>query len=270
MADKITNPFEYAKDPELNYIFDKLISLQARVAEKFAKAERIAGLGAATGFEKLHNVDYALTNYRNLRSTSDISWKPKTSLAQIDIIVQQDIKAATEKIAETEALNVPIIEHNKALVQQVTEMMARIGIPTGYTTYEYPTARSKTKKSIPHSAGFLGDLQRANPASNTSSKKYELDSYIREYNRWVQSEKDAEHKENLARDEKIVQVRILGNPELVATLMQAGVNILTEVQSAVPGRKADVIEYCIAKARKNVNDSAIPDLALIEKLEAFL
>jgi hypothetical protein len=269
MADKIPNPFEYSKDPELNVVFDKLLSLQARVAERFAKAEKIAGLANATGFVKLHNVETSLPQYRSLRTTNG-DWRPKTPLDQIDAIVQKAVTEIREKIAGVEALNVPLIEQNKALTQQITEMMARIGVPASYTTYEYPTSRSKTQKSVPHLAGFIGDIQRATPVSNTHSKKYELDGYIREYERWVQSEKDTEQKEKLAKDEKVVQSRILGNPELVATLMQAGVNILTEVQNAVPGRKAEVIEYCIAKACKNVNDMPTPDEALIEKLENFL
>lgn len=40
MADKIPNPFDYSKNPELNIVFDKLLELQTRVAEQFTKAEK--------------------------------------------------------------------------------------------------------------------------------------------------------------------------------------------------------------------------------------
>jgi hypothetical protein len=267
MADKIPNPFEYSKDPELNLIFDKLIALQARVADKFAKAEKIAGLANATGFVKLHEVTFALPNYRYLRSESNWS---KTKLEVIDQKVQAAVAEAKKKIEEVEALNAPLVEQNKALVAQVTEMMTRLGIPSSYTTYEYPSSRSKTKKTVYHSAGYLGDLQRNNPTPNTVSKKYELENYIRDYDRWVQSEKDAENKEKVARDESIVQTKILGNPALVGVLMQAGVNILEEVQKAVPGAKADVIDYCVAKAIQNVENQAEPDKELLRKLEQYV
>jgi len=264
MADKIPNPFVYSTDPELNTIFDKLIALQARVADKFAKAEKIAGLAGATSFVKLQDVETKLPNYRYLRDKD--TWR-KPSLAEIDKIVQAAIIETREKIAAVEAANAPLVAQNNELAAQVTEMMRRIGIPDTYITYEYPTSRSRTKKSISHSAGYIGDLQRCKPASNVGSKKYELESYINDYNRWVASEKSAEEKANIERDEHIVQTKILGNPHLVATLMKADVNILSEVQKAVPGKKADVIEYCIAQAIKNVQSKPDIDEALLEQIE---
>lgn len=85
----------------------------------------------------------------------------------------------------------------------------------------------------------------------------------------MQSEKDVENKEKIARDEQIVQARIMGNPVLVATLMQAGVNILEEVQKAVSGQKSAVIDYCVAKAIQNVEGQADPDKTLLSKLYEY-
>lgn len=116
---------------------------------------------------KLHEVTFTLLNYRYLRTEN--SWS-KTKLEVINQKVLAAVTEAKQKIAEVEALNAPLLEQNKSLVSQVTEMMTRVGIPSNYTTYEYASSRSKTKKIMHHSAGYMGDLQRNNPIPNTISK----------------------------------------------------------------------------------------------------
>ena len=177
MTDKIENPFKYGTDPELNRIFDSLLSLQARVAERFAKAEKIAGLTDVSAFVSLQDVKADLPNYRYERTRNNYS---KTPLDQIENLVRPAVEAIRKKIAEIEEANKPLEEQNMKLVAQVKELMARIGIPATYTTYEYPTTRSKTKKSISHTAGFVTDLERVRPKSNVQSAKYQLDNYVRD------------------------------------------------------------------------------------------
>lgn len=264
MTTKPTNPFEYGKDPELNRIFDSLISLRDKVANQFAKAEKIAGLGEVTNFTPLKDVKFDLPNYRYERTKNSYV---KVSLDQIERLVAPAIDAARKQIDDVAAENAPLEEQNKKLVAQVTELMTRIGIPSTYTTYEYPSSRSKTKKAVSHTAGYVYDLERARPKSNIQEMKYKLDNYAREYQSWVKTERDTEMKEKIAKDEAAVQKNILGNPTLVATLMQAGVNILEEVQKAVPGQKSEVINYCKAQAIANIKAQSNPDLALIEKIQ---
>jgi hypothetical protein len=264
MADKIENPFKYGTDPELNRIFDNLLSLQVRVAERFAKAEKIAGLTDVSAFVPLQDVKIDLPNYRYERTRNNYS---KTPLDQIENMVRPAVESARKKIAEIEEANKPLEEQNMKLVAQVKELMARIGIPGTYSTYEYPTSRSKTKKSVTHTAGFVGDLERTRPKSNVQSAKYHLDSFVRDYETWVRAEKEAEHKAKIEKDELAVQKHILGNPVLVATLMQAGVNILEEVQKAMAGQKSEVINYCKARAIANIRAQAEPDEDLVEKIQ---
>lgn len=265
MTTKPTNPFNYSKDTELYRIFDNLVSLKDKVQNQFEKAERIAGLGSVTGFEKLKNVELKLPNYRYDR-TNQSSWR-KTPLAFIDTSVRAAITEARQQISEAEEENKEKEENNKQLISQIIELMNRIGIPAQYTTYDYPSSRSRNKKSINHVAGYMGDLERVRPKSNLSSEKYKLENYIREYESWLKSEKDAELKEKIERDDAAVQKNILGNPTLVATLMQAGVNILEEVQKAVPGQKAEVINFCKAQAISNIKAMPEPDLDLIAKIQ---
>jgi len=264
MTAKPSNPFEYGKDPELNRIFDNLIALRDKVANQFAKAEKIAGLGSVTNFSPLKDVKLELPNYRYKRTESN--WA-KTSLDQIEKLVRPAIDLARKQIEEVAAENAPLEEQNKVLVTQVVELMTRIGIPARYTTYDYPTTRSRTKKAVEHTAGYIGDLERSRPKSNVQQMKYTLDNYVRDYESWLKTEKEAELKEKIAKDEAAVQKNILGNPTLVATLMQAGVNILEEVQKAIPGQKAEVINYCKAQAISNIKAMPEPDFDLIEKIQ---
>jgi phenylpyruvate tautomerase PptA (4-oxalocrotonate tautomerase family) len=264
MTTKPSNPFEYGKDPELNRIFDNLIALRDKVATQFAKAEKIAGLGSVTNFHPLKDVKIDMPNYRYERTRDSYR---KTPLATIEAMVRPAVERARQAIADAEVENAPFEEQNKQLVQQVTELMTRIGIPSTYTTYDYPSTRSRTKKSVSHTAGYVADLERTRPKSNLSSAKYTLDNYVRDFESWLKAEKDAEMKEKIAKDEAAVQKNILGNPTLVATLMQAGVNILEEVQKAVPGQKCEVISYCKAQAISNIKANPNPDFELIEKIQ---
>lgn len=268
---KIDNPFSYSNEPELHRIFDSLLSLRIRVADSFTKAERLAGFSADLKFKPLEEfkIGDMLPNYRHRREPTS-SWVTSTK-TKLDVI-DNEVKAAVEKtrayIEEVNGRNTPLIEHNKQIAAQVTELMLRLGIPQSYTTYEYPTSRSKTKKSVVHTAGFAGDLQRVNPTSGYTAAKYKIDGYVNDYERWLKSEKDAETKAEIAKDEEAVKKNILGNPDLVATLMQAGVNILDEVSKALPGKKSQVIEYCIVKAISEVRSSGVNfDSKLLEKLE---
>lgn len=268
MNDKPVNPFEYSKDPELAQIFNSMVGLQKKVADQFAKAEKIAGFGADPKFKPMILAKIELPNYQALRNPSDGGWSNKAvDIKIIDTRVQAAIITARAHLEEVTEINKPISEHNQKIREQVTEMMVRLGIPGAYTTSDYPTLRSRTKKVTSHTAGYLQDLNRAIPVSNVSSQTATLNSYIREFEVWKKNISDKEFKESIERDEETVKTRILGNPDLVATLMQAGVNILAEVQKAVPGKKGDVIQYCIVTAMKNVNEAVSPDEDLLLRLK---
>lgn len=251
---KIENPFTYAKDPELNRIFDGLISLRTRVETEFAKAEKIAGFGSSMKFlPAIDAKSSALPSYTEMRNPREsYTWTKKGDLRVIEATVRAAITAAKAHVDEVEALNQPVYNHNNEVAAQVKEIMTRLGVSQTYTTYDYATSRSRTKKSTSHSAGYLGDLQRTMPRSNYGTVRYQITEYERNFERWLSDQVTTDNKERIENDAKAVETKILGNPTLVATLMQAGVNILTEVQKAAPGAKADVIDYCMATAIDNV------------------
>lgn len=247
---KIENPFKYNEDPELNMMFDKMLSLKQRVANEFAKAEKIAGFGEAANFIPCINGTIDLPNYQTLYDHGN-AWR-RPDLSVIDKTVKDAIVIAKGVVAGLKEQNVPINAHNQKVVDQVKQIMTRLGIPLTYTTQEYASSRSRTKKTISHSAGYLGDLTRNTPQSNVSTLEYRITTYERDYEAWVKRIQEAEKKARIEQDTHTVNTKILGNPKLVATLMQAGVNILAEVQKAVEGEKAGVIEFCMAQAIENV------------------
>lgn len=82
---------------------------------------------------------------------------------QINKCVAKHETAVNDYIAKITAIhskNVPALENNRKLKVKIEFMMKAAGIPSSYTTYEFATSRSKTRKSIPHTAGYIGDLQR--------------------------------------------------------------------------------------------------------------
>lgn len=267
--DKKNNPFTYGTDPELNRIFDAMIDLKGRVAGQFAKAEKIAGFTTDTKFTPLVQAKIELPNYKTLREPSSSYYSSKVPMDKVDTQVQAAITAATTHLNEVDALNKPISESNQRIREQVTELMIRLGIPSSYTTYEYPSTRSRTRKSIPHTAGYIGDLQRAVQPSNAASERVRLNSYINDYNKWQVEVAAEEEKAKIERDEATIKSRVLGNPGLVEALMLSGVNILSELATAVPGKKADLVKYCIVKAISNEKSKAAPSISAIQTLEDY-
>lgn len=81
--------------------------------------------------------------------------------------IEKCYKAAMEwhdsALKEVEAWhleNLPVIEHNTAVQQNIRNFMEGVGIPASYPTYDYPTSRSREKKRTDYDAGFLEDIKR--------------------------------------------------------------------------------------------------------------
>lgn len=266
MIDKKNNPFGYSTDPELNRIFDAMIDLKARVQTQFAKAEKIAGFTTDAKFLPLTAAKIDLPDYRKLYTPSN-SWYKKNSVEIIDKQVQDGITLANSHLDEVDDINKPLQEHNNNIRVQVIELMSRLGIDQTYNTYEYATTRSRTKKTINHIAGYINDLGRFIPQSNVTSLRYTLKSYINDYNNWKTSILEAERKRSIEADEQTVKTKILGNPYLTQKLMEAGINVLYEVNKAEVGKKSAIIEYCIVKAISDEKNKINPSLKLLEELE---
>lgn len=70
------------------------------------------------------------------------------------------IESVFTSVEEMHSKNKESLENNKETKQKIIDFMTSIGIPSNYTVYEYPTTRSKTKKSIAKTAGYISDIER--------------------------------------------------------------------------------------------------------------
>ena len=78
---------------------------------------------------------------------------------------QQNVKAARDlltssrdAIEKQHALNIPVIENNVAVREQVRRIMTNLGIPESRTTYGYATQRARKMTSRTVTAGYVSDL----------------------------------------------------------------------------------------------------------------
>lgn len=56
--------------------------------------------------------------------------------------------------------NLPLIEVNEKIQYSMSKFMESIGIPRTYSTWEYPTSRSRSTKERKHTAGWVTDMER--------------------------------------------------------------------------------------------------------------
>jgi hypothetical protein len=71
----------------------------------------------------------------------------------------QQLEAARAKDVEAHAANLPAIENNLAVVEQVKALMEAIGMPKSWSERDHKS-RARYPKTITHTAGYLTDLQR--------------------------------------------------------------------------------------------------------------
>lgn len=240
------NPFKYATDPELNVIYDKLVALKARVGAEFAKAEKIAGFNENTTFLPLTDCKVTLPSYQH--EYSKMTSYDKSRLSKIEKTVRDAISAAREEVIRVEALNADALVKNKEIAEQVKEIMRRLGITDTYTTYELPTSRSRIKRSVSHTAGYIQDLNRVIPKDATVAVKYQINEFERNFNTWLVRTQELELAELTKHDEMAVQSLIMNRPRTAAAILKCGVNVFNELKNAVPGAKGQIVDYCIGKS----------------------
>lgn len=244
----IDNPFKYATDPELNVIYDKLIALKTRVGAEFAKAEKIAGFSENTTFLPLVECKVTLPMYQQ-EYTKQFG---KDRLSKIEKSVAGAIETARAEVARVEDLNAPAIAKNKVIFEQVREIMKRLGITDTYSAYELPTSRSRIKRAVSHTAGYLQDLNRVMPKDNVTSVKYQINEFERNFNTWLVRTRELELTEMTKMDELAVQTLVMNKPRTAAALLRCNVNIFNELKNAVPGAKGQIVEYCLGQALQHV------------------
>lgn len=109
--------------------------------------------------------------------------------------------------------NLPAMENNKKIVEKVTALMSKLGIPSSYSHSYFKTNRSRNKTTETVKAGYLGDLQRNVPTYQPAIP--DKDTYIRKAEHYFGKllaevqKKDKESAEYQRKQEEIHQVALL-------------------------------------------------------------
>lgn len=248
------NPFVYTENPELHQMFEQMNKLQARVAEKFKQAERMAGFSDNTGFKKLEDVKVELPALDRLRNPGQYTrWGGNiVALDRVEAQARQAIAIARAEVARVEALNKPNIEANSMLVTQIKDFMSRLGFNETYTTYEFPSNRSRTRKEYRHQAGYLSDIQRLLPHSNTTSVAHQINDYENRLKDFLRFEREKEQKEKTESDAKVMASIVNDKAEIVQYLIRKGINVIELLNQAESGRKSMVIYDVLRELRDQV------------------
>lgn len=118
-------------------------------------------------------------------------WSPTrepNTVEEVDNLLQKALSVLTDdiqKLKDSHEVNVPAIENNLKIHEKVTLLMRdTLKIPSGYSTYEYKSSRSRNKTETRHTAGYIGDLQRNVKTSDGYEQKLrDLNSYPETFKR---------------------------------------------------------------------------------------
>lgn len=261
MAQLPKNPFKYGD--KLYAIYDGLEKLEAAQTAQDLAAERIAGLADGSKFITCEKIELSLPNVYHLLDAPNGSYY-SIFRSERKLPLEQGEKKARDAIAAARQLiesRRPEIEaaqaHNEQLKQKVIALMQRIGIPTSYTTYEFPTARSKTKKTVSHSAGYMGDLERVCPYSPLKSAESMLANYEREFNTWLERAK-AEERTNAEKEADRVLKELLfkvaddGRP-LAPIFLQFGIDVASFTREPIEPPATTRMNHVLKRISAAVN-----------------
>lgn len=245
---KYKNPFDFSKEYELHKIFENMISLKKKSEDAMAKAEAIAGFVDGLAFQPLANADIRFPNVSELHANRKSSYSRKLSLEELRKSADELIRQAEIKIQMIEEHNAPLIIHNNKVRSIVVSTLAKLGIKEVYETYDYPTARHRNKKTMKHTSGFVDDLRRVQPTSDTESCKQAVKSFSNSVADYISREAEKEKQEALKADEEAIQKIILADPTIIGHLAEAGIDLDERLKSAATGEKKSVIRMALMDA----------------------
>lgn len=159
-------------------------SLEAEIERLTKLLEEDIPTPLAMNDKKIKKDDYVI--YKNSYNTVSLNtsstwfqhkphyrdWELLKSVAEIDERKEQILhiieKYETDMKTRFEESEI-VSKHNKIIHDKIGQIMNKIGVTKTYQVYDYETSRSKTKKWIRKSAGFIADVQRVAPTYNEYS-----------------------------------------------------------------------------------------------------
>lgn len=218
------NPFKFQENPELNRAADALLALERKFADLKLKAKQIEGFNGGLSFKPLIQIDLSDLDFYNFRSPY---YNSHTQTYRLEELKKgfEALKAKTlQTIEEVEASNKEAIDHNAQIFKTIVTVMEALGVAQIYSIWEYPTARSKTKKEVKHIAGYIQDLRRVMPSTNVDKAKSMLASLEANITSLISNEQKSNQKKRLEKLQQDYDL-IMGRPAVVAYLSKKGVNL---------------------------------------------
>lgn len=176
-----------------------LVTIQAE-AQRLDDASRAATGGKiqeVTPCKVTQRIGYSLDNFASTSSWHRPHWTANVSAARAEIT------AARADLEVQHAANLPAIENNRLVIQQVKLIMANLGIPEVITTYGYATSRARKMTRQSKQAGYVSDLEAVCKTSdNYESLKRSIDDFERRVADYEKRNQDQEAQVKRAEEEK--------------------------------------------------------------------
>lgn len=241
------------KNPHLKSILEKLVIADEALEKLKLHSEKISGFDNGLKFLPLKNVKTTIPSVESFgKPTSNYSNKYNVEKAhkEFNLFIEQIEK----EIKEVEEYNTDSIKHNESICQIIKAVMQNLGIKEIYTIYERKYSRGNYKtKETNHRAGYLDDLKRVCPTSNTESIKYYLKELKNNFIYHIKKIEDQE-KETLKQVIKEENDRaaqfLLENPSFISDMLIFGLDASNEIQNST--HKMKRIKFLIEEALDNL------------------
>lgn len=236
-----TNPFKYGEP--FYSVYDGLLKLEETMHARELKATQLAGLADGAKFINLPKIELSLTPPSTFRKPNQYSaYLLIRPLEEVEKNVADTITTAKALIEEHREEYEKAAVHNDTLRKQVIALMDQIGVKESYTTYEFPTSRSKTRKAMNHRAGFLNDLDRIAPKNPLKAAEYAVAEYERSFKSWLDAERRSENEKKRSSVQRMLAKYI--TPELSAFYLVLGLDVVSIINNSTENN----VEYNLLNA----------------------
>lgn len=249
---KYTNPFDYFQEGDLHKAFEALVAIKSKADAAMVKAESVAGFSEGLSFEPLASVGFSKPNLQDMHLNRNNRWGNPLSIPELKENVNLIIDQTKIKIAAVREHNKALIEHNEKVKKVVVDTLSRLGIKETYTTHDYPTARSRNKRTDTHTSGYILDLKRVMPTSDADSAERELVRFEDEANTYINNLEVKAKEEALQNDERVFAKCIMEIPTIFSDLLGAKIDLKSKIDYAKSGDKRKVILDAISSGINNI------------------
>lgn len=228
------------------------------IREEAARLE--AASHAATGGKAMPLAPCKLPD-RIARGTSIDAFEPNytswhaRNWRKASAAARAELTSARDSLEVQHTANVPVIENNRRVIEQVILIMTNLGIPESRTTYGYATPRARKMTSTTVRAGYLTDLAAACPTDDGyNACKHKLEDFERRLAAYEKTE--AEKEAATKREEERVLKERQGRAVLEAMAEKYGCDaeVYDVIEAIGQKNKYFRLAYWLQRNRNNWNE----------------